>query len=218
MVYVIQVCWQFVSRIICFCSQAVSKPVWHIPLLGVQWKTPDDGQRNCPKHVEFHSKNKFEKLVHLVGFIVRNVSRRMVTWTSNSLNPSIKKSYACSLIMKHFVPSTGKKKCMTMQNDQRRYCICMGHNNATYRMCAKPQTLDNTQVRNGLFLLLIKNDNKHIVRSPHSPSQSARMSHIPYPTSFPYGNGMVLHFYQQQESSTTKTVHKVINRGLKTYV
>ena len=35
----------------------------------------------------------------------------------------------------------------------------------------------------------------------------------PYPTAFPYGNGMVLHFYQQQESSTTKTVHKVINKG-----
>jgi len=32
-------------------------------------KTPDDGQSNCPKHVEFYSKNKFEKLVYLVGFI-----------------------------------------------------------------------------------------------------------------------------------------------------
>jgi len=53
------------------CSQAVSKPVWHIPLLYVQWKTPDDGQRNCPKHVEFLSKNKFEKSVHLVGFITK---------------------------------------------------------------------------------------------------------------------------------------------------
>ena len=41
---------------------------------------------------------------------------------------------------------------------------------------------------------------------------------IPYPTAFPYGNGMVLHFCQQQESSTTKTVHKVINKGLKAYV
>ena len=40
----------------------------------------------------------------------------------------------------------------------------------------------------------------------------------PYPTAFPYGNCMVLHFYQQQESSTTKTVHKVINKRLKTYV
>ena len=40
----------------------------------------------------------------------------------------------------------------------------------------------------------------------------------PYPMAFPYGKGMVLHFYQQQESSTTKTVHKVINKGLKAYV
>ena len=40
----------------------------------------------------------------------------------------------------------------------------------------------------------------------------------PYPTAFPYGNGMVLDFYQQQESITTKTVHKVINKGLKAYV
>ena len=40
----------------------------------------------------------------------------------------------------------------------------------------------------------------------------------PYPTAFPYGNGMVLHFHQQQESSTTKTVYKVINKGLKAYV
>jgi len=34
-------------------------------------KTPDDRQRNCPKHVEFYSKNKFEKLAHIVGFIIR---------------------------------------------------------------------------------------------------------------------------------------------------
>jgi hypothetical protein len=26
-------------------------------------KTPDDGQRNCPKYVEFNSKNKFEKII-----------------------------------------------------------------------------------------------------------------------------------------------------------
>jgi hypothetical protein len=40
------------------CLQAVRKPVWRISLLRVQWKTPDDGQRNCPKHVEFYSKIK----------------------------------------------------------------------------------------------------------------------------------------------------------------
>ena len=32
-------------------------------------KTSDDEQMNCPKHVELQSKNKFKKLVHLVGFI-----------------------------------------------------------------------------------------------------------------------------------------------------
>ena len=53
------------------CSQAVCKTVWHKPLLCVKSKTPDDGQTNCPKHVEFHSKNKFEKSEPLVGFIIR---------------------------------------------------------------------------------------------------------------------------------------------------
>jgi len=71
MIYVIQVCGQLVSRSIYSCSQAVLKPVWHISLLCVQWKTPDDGQRNCPKHVEFNSENKFEKLANLVGFTIR---------------------------------------------------------------------------------------------------------------------------------------------------
>jgi hypothetical protein len=53
------------------CSKAVYKPAWNIPLLSVQWITPDDGHMNCLKHVEFHSQDKFEKLVHLVGFIIR---------------------------------------------------------------------------------------------------------------------------------------------------
>ena len=76
MVYVIQVCWQLVSRIRTELvkpapSWSCTQAVWHIPLLCVQWKTRDDGQRNCPKHVDFYSKNKFGKLVHLVGFIIR---------------------------------------------------------------------------------------------------------------------------------------------------
>ena len=66
LVYVIQVCRQLSLA-------AVSKPVWHIPLLCVQWKTPDDGQGNCPKHVEFRSKNKFLKSVHVVGFLLKEI-------------------------------------------------------------------------------------------------------------------------------------------------
>jgi len=40
-------------------------------LLSVQWKTPDHAQRNCLKRGEFYSINNFEKLLHLVGFIIR---------------------------------------------------------------------------------------------------------------------------------------------------
>ena len=40
-------------------------------LLCVQYWTPDDGQRYCPKHVESYSKSEFEKLVLLIGFIIR---------------------------------------------------------------------------------------------------------------------------------------------------
>jgi hypothetical protein len=36
-------------------------------------KSLDDGQRKCPKHIDFNSKNKFGKLVRLVGFIIRNI-------------------------------------------------------------------------------------------------------------------------------------------------
>jgi len=68
------------------CPQAVSKPLWHMPLLCVQWKTPDDGQRNCPKHVEFFSKIKFEKLERLVGFIIRlNIVNRPMAGRLRSL-------------------------------------------------------------------------------------------------------------------------------------
>jgi len=41
-------------------------------------KTPDDGQRNCPKHEEFYSKNRFVKLVHLVGFIIIIIIKLML--------------------------------------------------------------------------------------------------------------------------------------------
>ena len=56
-------------------------------------KSPDDGQGNCLKHVEFYSKNKFEKLVHLGGFIIRiyhdvRSSERHKTYLHNSVNGS----------------------------------------------------------------------------------------------------------------------------------
>jgi len=74
MVYVIQVSWQLASRI------------------GTELQFRPDPARNCPKHVELYSKNKFEKLVHLVGFIIRiyhdarsperQIKQRHFLWTT----------------------------------------------------------------------------------------------------------------------------------------
>jgi hypothetical protein len=50
--------YMFMWPCICSCSKAVYKSVWLILSLSVQWITPDDEQRNCPKHVEFHFQNK----------------------------------------------------------------------------------------------------------------------------------------------------------------
>jgi hypothetical protein len=67
MVYVIQVC-RLCSILIMLLESCVCDI--YVALLSVQWITRD-GQRNCRKHVEFHFQNKFEKLVYLVGFIIR---------------------------------------------------------------------------------------------------------------------------------------------------
>jgi hypothetical protein len=50
----------------------VVKTAWHTPVPNVQWKTTDDGQRNCPKYVDFLDKNKFWKLVSLLVLLKRN--------------------------------------------------------------------------------------------------------------------------------------------------
>jgi len=53
------------------CSKAVYKPVWHIPLLSVQWINSwwwtDELSETC----RFSRQNKFLKLVHLFGFIIK---------------------------------------------------------------------------------------------------------------------------------------------------
>ena len=70
MVYVIQVCRQLSSRTRS-CSKAVYKPVWHIPLLSVQWinswRWIDELSETC----RVSWQNKSVKLVHLVGFITK---------------------------------------------------------------------------------------------------------------------------------------------------
>jgi len=41
-------------------------------------KTPDDGQRRCPKHVEFYNRIKLGYLIGLVGYVRRNLFSEVV--------------------------------------------------------------------------------------------------------------------------------------------
>jgi hypothetical protein len=74
--YVIQVCWQwYMSYRLADSLQAISKPVWHIRTIAVctvnnSWWWTEELSETC----RVSSQNKFEKLVHLVGFIIRNYS------------------------------------------------------------------------------------------------------------------------------------------------
>jgi len=53
------------------CSKAVYKPVWHIPLLSVQWINPWWWTDGLSETCRVSWQNKFVKLVHLVGFITK---------------------------------------------------------------------------------------------------------------------------------------------------
>ena len=92
-----------------------------------------------------------------------------------------------------------------------------------YGQSAKISTSDILNMEKLHIWLMLMQVNNTTLNPKTISKKTCNMHYIgqginPYPTAFPYGNGMVLHFYQQQESSTTKTVHKVINKGLKTYV
>ena len=47
----------------------------------LQRKTPDDGQRNCSKHVEFYSKNEFEEISASSWFYYKNVFCMFMTYS-----------------------------------------------------------------------------------------------------------------------------------------
>ena len=59
-----------------FCSQVVCKAVWHIPLLCVQWKDSWWWMEELSETCRVSFQNKFEKLVHLIGLIIRNIGRQ----------------------------------------------------------------------------------------------------------------------------------------------
>jgi hypothetical protein len=56
---------------ICSSSKAVYKSVWHIPLLCVQWINSWWWTEELSETCRVSCQNKFVKLVHLVGFIIK---------------------------------------------------------------------------------------------------------------------------------------------------
>ena len=58
-------------------------------------KKTDDGQRNSSKHAEFCSKNVFEKLVNLVGFIIRIYNDARSTERQIGIN-AVRNTCACA--------------------------------------------------------------------------------------------------------------------------
>ena len=67
-VYVIEICWQLSVNV--------------YVLVCVQWKTPDGGQKNCQKHLEFYSKKQIWEISAPSWFYHKNLSRCTVDWTS----------------------------------------------------------------------------------------------------------------------------------------
>jgi hypothetical protein len=57
-------------------------------LLCIQYLTSDDGHKTCPKYVEFYSKNKLEKFVHLFGFTIKIYHDARPSECQNRLMPS----------------------------------------------------------------------------------------------------------------------------------
>jgi len=44
------------SSILTLLGNGHQKPALNLPESNIELKTPDDGQRRCPKHVEFYNK------------------------------------------------------------------------------------------------------------------------------------------------------------------
>ena len=71
MVHVIQVCRQLSSRTIVVLLKAVYKHVRHISLLSVQWINAWWWTKELSETFTVSCQNKFVKLVHLFGFIIK---------------------------------------------------------------------------------------------------------------------------------------------------
>jgi hypothetical protein len=119
-----------IIRSLSLCTQQ-----WYVSYR-LSWQLADDGQRNCPKHVEFYSKNKFEKSVHLVAFVIRiyHDARSseyqipgFLTYAvviASLIIPQVTKSKTCNLFPTHRKHALGMMKLQALSSS---FCTASGH-------------------------------------------------------------------------------------------
>jgi hypothetical protein len=66
--------------------KAVYKPVWHIPLLSVQWINSWWWAQELSETCRVSWQSKFVKLVHLVGFIIKKFSLHLCISITNDFS------------------------------------------------------------------------------------------------------------------------------------
>ena len=71
------------------CSKTVYKPVWHIPLLSVQWINSWWWTDELSEICRVSWQNKFVKLVHLVGFITNKRHSLPFLWFLRSISARV---------------------------------------------------------------------------------------------------------------------------------
>jgi len=95
------------------CSKAVFKPVWHIPVSSVQWIRSwwwaDELSETC----RVSCQNKFVKLVHLVGFIIKKFITMHGPMDVKKKNKSIKFAVQ-PVIWSRCEPSTSKAQFLSV--------------------------------------------------------------------------------------------------------
>ena len=119
------------------CSNAVYKPVWHIPLLSVQWINSwwwtDELSETC----RVSWQNKFVKLVHLDGFITKkfvtmhghmNVKLSSYFFKIQYYSPTHTWVFQIGLLPSHFPHTTYALSISYCLILSPKYCLVKGTN------------------------------------------------------------------------------------------
>jgi hypothetical protein len=94
------------------CPKAVYKPVWHIPMLSVQWINSWWWTEELSETFRISCQNKFLKLLHLVGFVIKK------HWTFFIKTRSVLPQLVTTV---NFLSKTSDPKCTWMQPPTNKY-------------------------------------------------------------------------------------------------